>query len=119
MEPPIQLLLIEDDPEHAELIRTHICRRRSGAAQITWARSLKEGLDGLTKARLMLCCSTLGCQTAPSRPPWILFYPKLRCKGYPLLFYRRSTTRTSRSRPSIVARRIFFPRIRSTATYSY
>lgn len=44
---PIQVLLIEDDPMHAELIQRQLVRKHGGDVKVTWADRLSKGIDTL------------------------------------------------------------------------
>lgn len=51
-EQPLNILLIEDNPDHAELIRMHLRRDRDAAVTVEWSERLDEGLAQLTRSRV-------------------------------------------------------------------
>jgi signal transduction histidine kinase len=56
----IQLLLIEDEPDHADLIRSHVGRRHASMVQITWAQRLTAGLEILASRPIDVILLDLG-----------------------------------------------------------
>jgi signal transduction histidine kinase len=60
MSSTIQLLLIEDDPDHAALIRSHLGRRHAGLVQISWAQRLAAGLEILASRPIDVILLDLG-----------------------------------------------------------
>lgn len=60
MASPMRVLLIEDDPEHAELIRSHISRKHGSAVEIQWTNRLSLGLEHLAKNNLDIILLDLG-----------------------------------------------------------
>ncbi|MCM2280763.1 MAG: response regulator [Bdellovibrionaceae bacterium] len=62
----MRVLLIEDDPEHAELIRTQISRKHAGSVNIQWAPRLSQGLKRLADSGADVILLDLGLPDSTS-----------------------------------------------------
>lgn len=58
--PLIQVLLIEDDAEHADLIRSHLARKHGATVKIEWVDRLSKGLERLTTGGVDVILLDLG-----------------------------------------------------------
>lgn len=57
---PMRVLLIEDDPEHADLIRSHISRRHAAEVEVLWANRLSAGLGKMESHEVDVILLDLG-----------------------------------------------------------
>lgn len=56
----MRVLLIEDDPEHADLIRSHIARKHSATVEVQWVDRLAKGLERLASDGVDIILLDLG-----------------------------------------------------------
>lgn len=79
----MKVLLIEDDPEHAELIKAHIMRRHRSSVQIQWVSRLSLGLERLEKNGLDVILLDLGLPDSTMDKTLDRVLPK--AKGIPIV----------------------------------
>ncbi|MES2769377.1 MAG: response regulator [Bdellovibrionota bacterium] len=60
MKTPIQILLIEDEIEHKDLIQAHILRKRGDSVKLHWSNRLSDGLERLNQKDIDVILLDLG-----------------------------------------------------------